>query len=81
MTVEDLHPHYVYSLAISAVTIGPGPYSQLHTVQMPEDGKITNWLMHNQILLYASLFPHLEAIWMLKNKATHEKLVNHSSLG
>jgi len=51
VTVEDLHPHYVYSLAISAVTIGPGPYSQLHTVQMPEDGKITNWLMHNEILL------------------------------
>ena len=41
LTVEDLHPHYVYSLVISAVTIGPGPYSQLHTVQMPEDGKFT----------------------------------------
>ena len=38
--VEDLHPHYVYSLVISAVTIAPGPYSQVYTVQMPEDGKL-----------------------------------------
>ena len=37
--VEDLHPHYTYSLVISAVTIGPGPYSEAYTIQMPEDGK------------------------------------------
>ena len=37
--VEDLHPHYTYSLVISAVTIGPGPYSEVYTVQMPEDGR------------------------------------------
>lgn len=38
--IEDLHPHYVYSLVISTVTIAPGPYSQVYTVQMPEDGKL-----------------------------------------
>ena len=52
MIVEDLHPHYVYSLVISAVTIAPGPYSQVYTVQMPEDGKymiITLLGMRNNI--------------------------------
>ena len=39
LIVEDLHPHYTYSLVISAVTIGPGPYSEVYTVQMPEDGR------------------------------------------
>ena len=39
LIVEDLHPHYTYSLIISAVTIGPGPYSEAYTIQMPEDGK------------------------------------------
>ena len=39
LIVEDLHPHYTYSLVISAVTISPGPYSEMYTVQMPEDGR------------------------------------------
>ena len=38
LIIEDLHPHYTYSLIISAVTIGPGPYSEAYTIQMPEDG-------------------------------------------
>ena len=42
--VEDLHPHYTYSFVISAVTIGPGPYSEAYTIQMPEDGKTLNTL-------------------------------------
>ena len=38
LIVKDLHPHYTYSLVISAVTVGPGPYSEVYTIQMPEDG-------------------------------------------
>ena len=38
LIIEDLHPHYTYSFIISAVTIGPGPYSEAYTIQMPEDG-------------------------------------------
>ena len=39
LIVKDLHPHYTYSFVISAVTIGPGPYSEVYTIQMPEDGR------------------------------------------
>ena len=39
LIAEDFHPHYTYSLVISTVTVGPGPYSEVYTVQMPEDGR------------------------------------------
>ena len=45
LIVEDLHPHYIYSLVISAVTISPGPYSEVYTVQMPEDGRSLGCIM------------------------------------
>ena len=45
LIVEDLHPHYIYSLVISAVTINPGPYSEVYTVQMPEDGRSLGCIM------------------------------------
>ena len=36
--ISNLHPYYTYTLTVAAVTIGPGPYGQELTVQMPEDG-------------------------------------------
>ena len=45
LIVEGLHPHYTYSLVISAVTISPGPYSEVYTVQMPEDGRSLGCIM------------------------------------
>ena len=38
--ISNLHPFYTYSLTVAAVTIGPGPYAQVPTVQMPEDGMV-----------------------------------------
>ena len=36
--ISSLHPFYTYTLTVAAVTIGPGPYGVMLTVQMPEDG-------------------------------------------
>ena len=37
---EDLHPFYTYSFLIAAVTISPGPYSEILTIQMPQAGEL-----------------------------------------
>ena len=50
LIVEDLHAHYTYSFVISAVTIGPGPYSEVYTVQMPEDGRSLIYTYCNPIM-------------------------------
>lgn len=47
----DLHPYYTYNCIIAAVTVGLGPYSEILTVHMPEDG---NFIL---ILLYILLLP------------------------
>lgn len=38
--IGGLHPHYDYSLSVSAVTILPGPYSTVTVVKTLEDGKM-----------------------------------------
>ena len=40
--ISNLHPFYTYTLTVAAVTIGPGPYGLMLTVQMPEDGTVCN---------------------------------------
>ena len=37
--IDYLHPDYTYTITISAVTTGPGPYSLPFIVTAPEDGK------------------------------------------
>jgi len=44
ITVGSLHPYYIYHFSVSAVTVGPGPYSQPHTVQTLPDGKFTKFV-------------------------------------
>ena len=39
LNVTGLHPHYTYTLAVTAVTIRPGPYSEPQTITTPEDCK------------------------------------------
>ena len=39
ITIEDLHPFYVYEFNVVAVTIGDGPIAA-DIFQMPEDGEI-----------------------------------------
>jgi len=39
ITIRSLHPYYIYNFSVSAVTVSPGPYSDLHTVQTLPDGK------------------------------------------
>ena len=36
---ESLHPFYNYHVSVAAVTIAVGPYSEVHSLQTPEDGK------------------------------------------
>ena len=39
LMLQDLHPFYTYSFFIAAVTIGPGPFSEIFNIQMPEAGE------------------------------------------
>ena len=39
LTVTGLHPHYAYTCAVAAVTVGGGPFSKPITTMTPEDGK------------------------------------------
>ena len=36
--IEDLHPFYDYQLRMAAVTVDIGPYSDIVSWRMPEDG-------------------------------------------
>lgn len=40
LMLENLHPFYTYSFLIAAVTISPGPYSEILTIQMPQAGEL-----------------------------------------
>ncbi len=37
VTLHSLHPFYTYEYTITAVTVGPGPTSEVSSVQTPED--------------------------------------------
>ena len=39
-TFNDLHPFYRYTFIVAALTIGRGPYSEINSIQMPQDGMI-----------------------------------------
>ena len=39
LLLQDLHPFYTYSFLIAAVTIGPGPFSGILSIQMPPAGE------------------------------------------
>ena len=41
LNISDLHPYYTYNITVTAVTIGPGPYGAVLTIQLPEDGMDT----------------------------------------
>ena len=43
VTLQSLHPYYTYTCRVAAVTTGPGPYTGNLTIQLPEDGKITDF--------------------------------------
>lgn len=40
VVVQSLHPHYEYACAVSAFTIGSGPYSEVLNVTTAEDGML-----------------------------------------
>ena len=40
LQMESLHPYYDYVCSVTAVTIGPGPYTSSLTVRTFEDGEL-----------------------------------------
>ena len=40
LVIYNLHPFYTYSFHIAAVTVGPGPFSEIFSIQMPPTGKL-----------------------------------------
>ena len=45
VTLQSLHPYYTYTCRVAAVTTGTGPYTGNITIQLPEDGKTTDFLI------------------------------------
>ena len=39
ITAEGLHPYFNYHISVAAVTIAIGPYSEIYSLQTPQDGK------------------------------------------
>ena len=39
LSITSLHPSYTYAIAVSAATIGPGPFSPALTLQTAEAGR------------------------------------------
>lgn len=54
LTVEDLHPYYMYHVVVSAFTVALGPYSVSQTVTTLQDGKHIEYFLKivNQKLNY-----------------------------
>ena len=59
LNISNLHPFYTYTLTVAAVTIGPGPYGLVFTVQMPEDG-----MDSSLISLFASANTHMILLYL-----------------
>ena len=49
LQVESLHPYYDYVCSVTAVTIGPGPYTSSRTVRTFEDGEL---IIRNPLTLH-----------------------------
>ena len=51
LTLTSLHPYYVYSFSLAAVTVGIGPYSTAVNVTTDEAGELS--IKHSMHMLYA----------------------------
>ena len=61
LNVTGLHPHYTYTLAVTAVTIRPGPYSEPQTITTPEDCKFLFLTSENcSLLVLVTLYSSFE---------------------
>ena len=38
LVIEDLHPYYTYSCIVAAFTVAMGPFTEVYTIQLPQDG-------------------------------------------
>ena len=45
IVVMDLHPYYLYSCRVAAVTVDVGPHSAATTVRTAEDGMIVTYII------------------------------------
>ena len=54
VSVSSLHPYYTYQWAVSAFTIGEGPFTPIQTITTPQDGRelIVELVYTTMILLY-----------------------------
>ena len=44
VTLQSLHPYYTYTCRVAAVTTAPGPYTGNLIIQLPEDGKMVEYI-------------------------------------
>ena len=39
ITAGGLHPYFNYHISVAAVTVAVGPYTEIYSLQTPQDGK------------------------------------------
>ena len=58
LTLTSLHPYYVYSFSVAAVTVGIGPYSTAINTTTDEDGTILFYALCRVLAIYAFFNPN-----------------------
>ncbi len=56
LLVDGLHPYYTYNFIIAAVTIASGPFSEVHAVRMPQDGKQLHVCTHYCTIIWQDVY-------------------------
>ena len=55
-----LHPYYIYSCSVAAVTVGIGPYSIAINITTDEDGETLHMYIYSYLTV---LYPHYSSNW------------------
>lgn len=57
INIFDLHPYYTYQCSIAAFTVNLGPYSDVITIQLPEEGLfLYMYALHDNTWLHICLY-------------------------
>ena len=78
--ITSLHPDYVYTWVVTAVTVGVGPYTSTSTIRTPEDGEILR--VYYSFLVFGAVFYRLLPDYQLTipvRPSTYIKLNNISN--
>ena len=86
MTVNDLHPYYVYKCSVAAETIDIGPYTAVLTLQLDEDCKSLTHISQYGSTVYIGIamvfvfFPYIRKFSFCLHFHINTRISNESAL-